>query len=273
MPTWSRIRDDDLAAGDDPGDERSGAIERAGALLAAAGITSQRIERVCEAIGADEFARRHAPPALVSAATEQVDVPTSRAYVRSRIECGVRINLEGREPDGVVPPGEYDAVRAELIEQLSGVTTPDGEPVFEDVAPREAYFDGSTAERAVDVVTVPADFEHFLSARLSGEQCGEPTEPWNHKRPGVIALVGDAVDASAALRDPHLFDVAPTVLAAMGVPRDERMDGRVLAPVEPAGERRYPRYEADDDVETGGNVEERLAELGYIERPARGGNP
>ena len=265
MPTWATVRDGQLKEGEAESEPDSGALERAMAALAGVGLTSQRIGKALETVGLADAVAARVPTSLVSAGTEQVDFPSSRAYMRSRIECGVRINLEGREPNGVVPADEYEAVRDDLVDRLSSVRTPDGDPLFEDVARREEYFLGPHAADAVDVVTVPAEFDHFLSAKLRGSQWGEPTEPWNHKRDGIVALAGEGVDESAALGDAHLFDVAPTVLATMGVPADERMDGTVLSAVESVGERSYPEYSRRATTTDDEAVEDRLSNLGYIE--------
>jgi predicted AlkP superfamily phosphohydrolase/phosphomutase len=265
MPTWATVRDAQLKAGKSEAELSDSALAGAMAGLARLGITSQRIKKALELVGLDDFVAERVPVSLVSAGTEQVDFPDSRAYMRSRIECGVRINLDGREPEGIVPPGEYENVREDLIRRLSAVRTPDGEPVFEDVARREEYFHGPHADEAADVITVPSDFDHFLSARLSGSRFGEPTEPWNHKRDGIVAVAGEGVDETVELTDAHLFDVAPTVLASMGVPADERMDGTVLPAVGSAGERDYPEYDSQRSSTDEGDVEDRLANLGYIE--------
>jgi len=277
MPTWATVRDGQLKRGEsgmggerrasggaEPGASTGGVAATAMAGLARVGLTSQRIGRALSAVGLADAVAERVPSSVVSAGTAQVDFPSSRAYVRSRIECGVRINLEGREPDGVVPRDEYESVRDDLIERLSAVRTPEGAPVFEDVARREAYFEGPHVDRAVDVVTVPAAFDHFISARLAGSQFGEPTEPWNHKRDGIVAVAGEGVD-EAALDGAHLYDIAPTVLATMDVPAAERMDGTVLPAVDPVGVRSYPDYDRRTAATEDGAVEDRLANLGYIE--------
>ncbi|WP_247004875.1 alkaline phosphatase family protein [Halosolutus gelatinilyticus] len=266
MPTWATVRDGSLKRGKEATKPDRGVTERVMAAAAKVGITSQRIGRVAERFGIEDVVAEHVPAALVNAGATQVDFPSSTAYMRSRIELGVRINLAGREPNGVVPPEEYDAVRDRLIDSLQSVETPDGESVFEDVQPREAYFHGPESERAVDVVTVPSDFDHFLSATLRNEQFGPPSEPWNHKLQGTIAIRGAAADDDAGVGSAHLFDVAPTVLSTLDVPYDERMDGTPLPCVDPAGSKEYPRLDADEAVETADEaVEKRLADLGYLE--------
>ncbi|MFP8954047.1 alkaline phosphatase family protein [Natrialbaceae archaeon A-arb3/5] len=266
MPTWATIRDGNLKDGRDETTGDPGLGQRAMATAAGFGLTSQRIGAVLERLGVADLAAKHAPSSLVSAGATQVDFPESSAYVRSRIELGVRINLEGREPDGVVPQAEYEVVRTQLIDALRAVRTPAGEPVFEEVRPREEYFHGPESEHAVDIVTIPADFEHFLSATLRDEQFGPPTEPWNHKLQGTVAAHGSAIDHTGGVGSPHLFDIAPTVLATLGVPADERMDGAPLPCIDDAGTEAYPRFDGRESVETGDDtVERRLADLGYLE--------
>ncbi|EMA38952.1 alkaline phosphatase family protein [Halobiforma nitratireducens] len=266
MPTWATVRDDSLKEGDEDTDAAPGFGERAMATAARAGLTSQRIGAVLRRLGLANFVARHAPTGVVNAGATQVDFASSRAYVRSRIELGVRINLEGREPDGVVPQAEYEAVRTRIIDALRSVETPAGERVFETVRPREEFFHGPETEDAVDVVAIPAEFDHFLSATLRDEQFGPPAEPWNHKLEGIVAAKGTAVDGTAGIGSAHLFDVAPTVLATLDVPVDDRMDGSPLPCVDSPGSRSYPRLADDRSAATADDtVEDRLADLGYLE--------
>ncbi|WIV67129.1 alkaline phosphatase family protein [Natrialbaceae archaeon AArc-T1-2] len=266
MPTWATVRDDALKAGEDAAQYDRSVAERAIAAAAGVGLTSQRLGAVLRRLGLEDAVATAVPSGLVTAGATSVDFAESTAYVRSRIELGVRLNLDGREPDGVVPPDAYEDVRSQLIDELRSVTTPEGDPVFETVQPRETYFNGPESEAAVDVVTVPADFEHFLSATLRNEQFGPPSEPWNHKLEGTFAARGVDVDHAIDLGHAHLFDVAPTVLATLDVPAGDRMDGRVLPCVERSGRQEYPRIDGDRSVETADEaVERRLADLGYLE--------
>ena len=317
MPTWATIRDGTLRQGADAarnrrGDIERGYVERALEALASVGLTTQRVGGLLERASLADLVQRYVSDDAIRAASEQVDFPASAAYARSRIECGVRIDLEGRDPDGTVPLDEYDVVREELVSLLSTATTPAGEPVFETVAPREAYFHGPHAGETVDVVTVPADFRHSVTTWLLGEQFGELDRPvWDHHREGIVIAAGEGVETertsdtgqtdeeSAHDRDEpahdrdepapdrdgpapdrdrsafdgvdllagaHLFDVAPTVLATLGLPRSDRMDGEPLAVVEPTGIETYPRVTRSPSAGSGDDaVEHRLSELGYLE--------
>ncbi|WP_256687761.1 alkaline phosphatase family protein [Halococcus qingdaonensis] len=266
MPSWDVLRDEQFF--DDEGSESGtdALLEKAMSGLTRVGITSQRLKAVLDRLGLAEFVVAHAPKAMVRAGTERVDFPASTAYARSHIECGVRLNVAEREPDGVVPADEYEEVRETLIDLFAALETPDGKPAFDDVAPREDYFHGSEADRAVDIVLVPRDFDQFLSTQLRGETFGPPTEPYNHKRDGMVAATGAGIDSDGSLADAHLFDVAPTVLASLGLPRGDHMDGEVLDIVESTGERTYPEYDGQARETTNEQaVEDRLSDLGYME--------
>ena len=265
MPSWDSIARNRLQDGARGGQPTPGAVERLAATASRMGLTSQRIQAVLEPLGLAEFVASRAPTDAVRAGTEQVDFASSRAYLRDRIELGVRLNVVGREPDGTVPPDDYDATRDELIDVLSALETPDGTPAFEDVLPREDAFSGPYVERAPDVLTVPNAFDNSLNVSLLGERFGDPFEPWNHKRDGIIAAAGAGVDEEAPLANAHLFDVAPTVLASLGVERSDRMDGSVLPIVDETPERAYPAFESAERDDTDDEaVEERLAHLGYL---------
>ena len=267
MPSWTALhRDRRGEDGDDGARDGPSLGERLVSRAAAVGLTSQRIGRALSALGLADLALRVVPTETVRAGTERVDFAASTAYMRSRTELGVRINLEGREPEGTVPPEDYDEVRDALVAELRAARTPDGDPVFSAVEPREAVFDGPHVEAAADVLVVPDGFDTYLSASLHGEAFGPASESHNHKRHGLVAAAGDGVDAAADLADAHLFDVAPTVLSALGVPPSTAMDGDVLPAVDAVPPADYDDFEEGPTERTDDRrVEARLADLGYID--------
>ena len=260
MPSWTELtRERD--------DESTPPItHRLLSVAARFGITSRRLYRIVSRLRLEDFVLRHVSTDAIRAANERVDFGSSTAYMRSRTELGVRLNVAGRDPEGTVSPAEYPSVRQDVIERLRDVETPDGTPVFETVAPREDYFEGPYVEDAVDVVTIPADWQHYLSASLRGDRFGEPTEPWNHKPTGILVAAGDTLSRTPLLQQPHIFDIAPTVLSALGVPPSERMDGRTLDWIQSVEPDAYPAFEPEGTtVRDTERVEKRLANLGYID--------
>ncbi len=262
MPSWKSLTRN-------AEDGIDGAVERLATvgvdLASRVGVTSQRVASVLEWFGLTEWVLETVPVDVVRAGTEQVDFPASTAYMRTRTEMGVRLNVEGREPNGTVSKADYEAVRSDLMAILSEVEAPDGEPVFERVAGREDVFSGPNLEAAPDIVTVPAGFDHFLAANLKGTQFGVPTEPYEHKRDGVFMARGPGVDTETRLPDAHLFDIAPTILSAFGVPVSDRMDGDVLPIVDATTEMSYDQFDSRSVGTDSDSVEERLSDLGYLQ--------
>ena len=240
-----------------------GLAERLASLAASAGLTSQRVASAFDRVGLGDAASGVLPRRVVHAASERVDRDASVAYARSGGRYGVRINRAGREPDGVVSPAEYRSVRSDLVDALRAVHTPNGARVFSAVGPAEQFFGGPHVDAGPDVVTVPRRFDVHLEAALRGGQFGDPPTDYAHLPRGLLALSGDAVDESVELSEPHLFDVAPTVLASLGVPPTTRMDGDAVAPVDCPEPTEYAPF--TDGPEAGETASRRLSSAGQSE--------
>jgi predicted AlkP superfamily phosphohydrolase/phosphomutase len=237
-----------------------GLAERLAAIAASAGATTQRVSSALDRVGLGDLAAGVLPRRVVWAASERVDRHSSVAYARSGARYGVRINRAGREPDGVVSPAEYPSVRSDLVDALRAVRTPDGHRVFSAVGPAEQFFGGPHVDAGPDVVTVPRRFDVHLDATLRGDQFGDPTTAYADIPRGMVALAGEAVDDSVVVSGPHLFDVAPTVLASLGVPPSTRMDGDVLAPVDAPEPTEYAPFTDGPGGDSG--TSRRLSRLG-----------
>lgn len=267
MPGWSTIARNRLQNGEKGEKGGQPPIAKAFALLSQVGLTSQRIERLLRTVRLDGIVGEMVSNDIARAASERVDFENSTAYMRARVECGVRINLEGREPNGIVAQENYEEVRDELIAVLEAAETPDGDPVFDRVQPREDVFDGPFVDDVADVIVVPADFDQYLSSSLHGSAFGPRSEPYNHKETGLVAMAGPEIEADRDISGGSLLDIAPTILSALDVPLNSRMDGEPLPGISPTETQSYPKPTAMTADDTGGDeaVENRLANLGYLE--------
>ena len=148
----------------------------------------------------------------------------TRAY--SLIPGRFYLNLEGREPNGVVPEDEYEATREELIEDLESLTGPDGRQVCRRIVKGEDAFDGAHDDIAPDLVVIPADgFD--LKSGFSGKEAVFTEGPRNgmHKFENSLLY---ATDPDLDLADANLFDVTPTILDLLDVDADAEFDGESL---------------------------------------------
>ncbi len=267
-PTLGESKHELAGTGEDStsgGGLRDRAVSRLTAGLSRVGIQPGDVYAAASRVGADAVLRGLIPD--VDSLASHVDWAASQAYCRTGPELGVRINLEEREPSGVVSPVEYETVRERLIETLRGVETPDANSAFDWVRPREAVYDGPHGPAACDILFRPAGMNNIVTTNLIGTSF-VPIDKYNHASTGVFLGAGPAFGSGERVDRLHLTDVAPTVMALAGQPVPARMTGAVppgLLEV-PVDVRacEEPDYGTRTVVDGDDRVEARLEDLGYL---------
>jgi hypothetical protein len=176
----------------------------------------------------------------------------------------VRINLEGREPNGIVKPEEYEGVRAEVITALYGTRDPEtGEcPISLVLRKEEAAMFEHWGERFADIVYF-VKAQYFLSdfgfdgsiGKTSSEALEYLMDMGDVDRPdhAIAAMIeqgshhghlptdrlGLASNSSFLMmngvREKHrgrpiwLTDVAPTMAHLLGLPQPAHSEGNIIA--------------------------------------------
>jgi predicted AlkP superfamily phosphohydrolase/phosphomutase len=155
-----------------------------------------------------------------------VDWRRTRAWGEGGYYCRLCLNVRGREPDGVVAPEDYEALRAELAERLEALPGPGGAPIGTRVhRPEELWRE----RRGIppDLVVYFGDLgwrsngsvgraEHWTFDNDTGP------DDANHDRHGLWVTAGPGV--AAEHRDGmSILDVAPTILRLFGLPPDDGM--------------------------------------------------
>jgi predicted AlkP superfamily phosphohydrolase/phosphomutase len=168
-----------------------------------------------------------------------IDWSRTRAFtLPTDLEGCIRINLKGREPEGIVEPGaEYEALCRELRSELEALTNPDtGAAAVRHVWIRNEIFPGERQEHLPDVIVTWNDTAPFttLSSPRIGRVEGETADlrPGTHSPYGFLLAGGTGVPPGGHSRG-HLADVAPTILRLLGLDLPDGLDGtplRILAP-------------------------------------------
>jgi predicted AlkP superfamily phosphohydrolase/phosphomutase len=166
-----------------------------------------------------------------------VDWSRTRAYALGL--GNIYINLEGRENQGIVKPGEeYEALRAELQEKL--VAYVDENTGLHPVA---HVFTREEAHGVFDPLIIP----DLIPSNSDGYRVGwqdtlggigktvvEPnTQYWSGDHCSVYPPLVDGILFSNVKLDaerPYIGDIMPTVLELNGVPVPEGLDGKSLLP-------------------------------------------
>jgi predicted AlkP superfamily phosphohydrolase/phosphomutase len=204
---------------------------------------------------------------------QPVNWSKTKAYttIRSTGE-GVSINLAGREPDGIVDPGDFERVRDEVMDRLASFTdSKTGTKPVKAIFKREEIFKGKHADTAPDILMEPAEGYSLTHAKSAIEDADWVSG--DHRIDGTIVAVGPKVQPFA--QTPMLVDMAPTLLAALDAPASIKHTGRVLHEVVgseaavKAGEQVEFVQSSDaeptvSDTEAD-EMEEHLRGLGYLE--------
>jgi predicted AlkP superfamily phosphohydrolase/phosphomutase len=147
------------------------------------------------------------------------------------------LNVRGRERDGVVAPEDAARVGAEIKRGLTGFVDPDrGKVAIRGVVSRDDVYSGPYAAESPDlVVNFSPGYRVSWQTALGGVPeglCEDNLKKWSGDHivdpslvPGVL-FMNCAFDGTAA----RLLDLAPTILAALGVPKGPAMEGKSLLP-------------------------------------------
>jgi predicted AlkP superfamily phosphohydrolase/phosphomutase len=175
----------------------------------------------------DQLGARLQAAAIDWSHTQAFTLPTD-------LEGCIRINLRGREPQGIVEPGaQYTAVCQEIRERLEEFTNPaTGARAVRRVWLRDDVFTGTLQDHLPDIIVTWND--EVPIAALASPRLGliEETSPdprtGTHSPYGFLLAVGRGIPEGHEGYG-HLIDVAPTVLSLLGLePRHYDIDGRSL---------------------------------------------
>jgi predicted AlkP superfamily phosphohydrolase/phosphomutase len=148
---------------------------------------------------------------------------------------GIYLNQRGREPDGCVEPADAAVVGQRITAGLTALRDgPQQLAPVRAVRSRAEVYRGSHAASSPDwVVDFAAGYRASWATTLGGRGWGtieDNTRRWGGDHAIDPALVPGVLFCSAplAFTAPDMLDLAPTILAALGVPRAPRFEGRSL---------------------------------------------
>jgi predicted AlkP superfamily phosphohydrolase/phosphomutase len=177
---------------------------------------------------------------------EMVDWPATTAWSEGGYLARIYLNIKGREPQGLVEPGEVPALQAQIAACLEAMPGPDGQPLGNQVLePKRLYrqlrgcppdlmlYPGGLAWRAsgsvqpspgtdillLDNDTGPDQANHapqgILIAGLAGPHA--PDRGASLPQTGSLPQAGSLAQAGREVEGATLYDVMPSALRWLGI--------------------------------------------------------
>ncbi len=164
---------------------------------------------------------------------EKVEVDWSRTKVWAWGGYYARVffNVEGREPQGIIPAADYEKERDELISQLLKIRGPQGEEWETKVIIPQEHFpvlNGEYPDLMVyfdDLYWRSAGTIGYSSPYLLENDTGPDDAV--HAQEGIYILY-DPCSSLRGRRDADILDIAPTLLSYFGLPRPDEMRGKII---------------------------------------------
>ncbi|NVM20224.1 MAG: alkaline phosphatase family protein [Desulfobacterales bacterium] len=165
-----------------------------------------------------------------------IDWSRTVAYAASNTEQGIYLNLEGREPYGIVKPGgDWEETRDFIIEKLRELKHPETkEKLASRIYKREDIYSGPYVNDAPDIIFLLREGQYLADVQPSNYLIERPswkTGTGTHRMEGVFIGYGRDIRNGIHISNARIIDVAPTVLNLMNVPIPDDMDGRVLTEI------------------------------------------
>ncbi len=191
----------------------------------------------------------------------RVDWSRTRAWSAGGDCAQIFFNVQGREPQGVIPAATYDSFREELKDKLLVLKSDKGTPLMPEVlAPAEIYSQvhGVAPDLLVDFSA--SGWRGLDTVGHSGVHApaGELENTCSHSRQGMFVLAAPNCPLGGEYQGASLLDLAPTLLDLAGYSIPSSMQGRSLV----AGMEKRAFDGGDLDQEK--IIRDRLAGLGYV---------
>jgi len=159
-----------------------------------------------------------------------VDWPRTLAFMMPNDDAGfVRLNLRGRERDGIVDPQDADELLEKISTGLKTFRDPDGRPAVRNVVRvSDIGMEGPYFTRLPDLVVQWSHRGVEATAGVNSPQYGDvPSNGWGTGRTGchtgdAWALLAPSDSTPKQLsQPPHIIDIAATICTLLGADADD----------------------------------------------------
>ena len=167
---------------------------------------------------------------------------TSAFPLRADLQGYIRINMQGRELKGIVPPGTLsDALCVRISSGLKSFRNSlNGKAIIEEVCRTDEVFGmGPRSDRLPDLIVCWKDTPSDGHSRIESESYGciqrkTPHIPngrsGSHRPEGFFIACGRGIPAGVQLqKKAHIVDLAPTILRYLGTQTSRPLSGKFIS--------------------------------------------
>jgi predicted AlkP superfamily phosphohydrolase/phosphomutase len=152
---------------------------------------------------------------------DMVDWSRTRAWGEGGYYARIFLNVEGREPEGIVAPRRFEAERDALEALLASLTGPDGNPLETRIVKPERAF-RETRGTPPDLMAFFGDLAYRSIGSVGHRDIFTETndtgpDACNHDWDGIFVMSGGRAPAHGRVDGLSIYDVTRTVLGLMDV--------------------------------------------------------
>ncbi|NET90832.1 MAG: hypothetical protein F6K45_22535 [Kamptonema sp. SIO1D9] len=147
----------------------------------------------------------------------------------------IRVNLAGREPQGIVQPGkDYNDLLTEIETNLQQLIDPvTNKPAIKQIVKTAQWFNSEPPEHLPDIFVEWQPAQHFLASLIHPQtEITQAKSSYHrdsyHSQNGFMAVAGDAIKTQGQFEDISILDLAPTFLNLMKVEIPPELTGNVV---------------------------------------------
>ena len=194
------------------------------------------------------------------------------------------VNLQGREPKGIVPQSEYESTLRQIEGLLYSIRdTRSGEKAVQKIYRRDEVYRGEFVKYAPDLLIVwnPDIVVERLEVEFNGHNITTEAHysdyrSGNHKPMGILFMMGEGIKPGYRNDEAEIIDLHPTILYLSGCSIANNLDGKLLNDfIEPQYLQRLPaKYHSGEStgehlpdyatLEEKKAAHKRLKDLGYL---------
>lgn len=171
---------------------------------------------------------------------EDIDFRRTQAYSAGHVGQ-IFINLEERDPEGVVPRKNYEELIKHITNELCELRDPSsGEKIVDNIFRKEEIYKGPYVDLAADLLFIMRNMTYITQSSIGsgtpwefGTDLTSLTGPpgtltaW-HRMNGIFMASGRDIKEGAMIENARMIDLAPTVLHIFDAPIPSDVDGRIL---------------------------------------------